>query len=234
MCLEHQYSFITHSQMSECADRRVILLRHDVDHSLDAAAEMAERERRLGVRASYYLLLHGDYDLLTREGTASLQAIRVAGHEIGLHYDVALYDEHELSLSEGIERDLALLQAIAGVPVCSFSPHNPTTTRLIDHAEYSGFEDVHMEGRKWGFRYLSDSCQAWREGCLCGHIAEHSRLHVLIHPLWWRQRHTNLFEILRLQQDEEQRRVETRYARSTDHYRECLSVRASSSSGRDS
>ena len=34
-------------------------------------------------------------------------------------------------------------------------------------------------------KYLSDSGQFWREGCLCQNLNKYERLQVLIHPMWW-------------------------------------------------
>ena len=226
-CVEQGYRFVTQDEIVNgvSSSARTIFLRHDVDHSMEAAAEMAERERRLGARASYYLLLHGEYDLLSADGLAALRTIQRCGHDIALHYDVAFYDSQGLSVADGVAQDLALLRAISGSPVTSMSAHNPTTTRQLSDAETRGIQDVHSAAGPRGYRYLSDSCQRWREGCACGYVGRESTLHVLIHPIWWRERHTDLFDIIEERREAERRRVDARHAATAEHFRDCLLAR---------
>lgn len=223
-CLELNYRFVTLDEITEgtFGGSRTVFLRHDVDHSLQTAADMAERERSLGVRSSYYFLLYGESDLLSAAGLAALRTIRECGHQIGLHYDVGFYDQLGLSVAEGINRDLTVLRSIAGGPVTSISPHNPTTTRQLTEAESRGVSNVHSVAGPRGYKYLSDSCQHWREGCLCGHIGRHLRLHVLIHPIWWRDTHMNLFDILELHRQEHTHRIDAAFSETAVHYKTCL------------
>src|SRR5262245_39873765 len=69
---------------------RHLIIRHDVDFSLDAAAAMAELEHARGIRATYFVLLRTEfYNPLSDAGLASLQRIASLGHAIGLHFDAA-------------------------------------------------------------------------------------------------------------------------------------------------
>ena len=65
----------------------VIALRHDIDHDLDLALEMAHHEHESGIRATYFLLHTCDYwnDPRFTQKCAQLQAY---GHEIGLHLNL--------------------------------------------------------------------------------------------------------------------------------------------------
>ena len=63
-----------------------LLLRHDVDLSLDAALRMAELEAEAGATATYFLMTESVfYNLASREGTAALDRLRALGHRVGLH-----------------------------------------------------------------------------------------------------------------------------------------------------
>ena len=63
-----------------------LLLRHDVDMSLDAALTMAELEAARGVPATYFLMTRGEfYNLDSRSGVAALVRLRDLGHRVGLH-----------------------------------------------------------------------------------------------------------------------------------------------------
>jgi hypothetical protein len=62
----------------------LVALRHDVDHNLDYALEMAFWEARAGCRATYFLLNTTDY---WREPDLDLKVRQLAdfGHEVGFH-----------------------------------------------------------------------------------------------------------------------------------------------------
>lgn len=73
---------------------KTIYLRHDIDHDIECAYEMALAESKMGVRSTYYVLTtdtatHWWADRNRREsGLKMLLEMQEMGHEIGLHYDV--------------------------------------------------------------------------------------------------------------------------------------------------
>src|SRR5437868_14121160 len=63
-----------------------LLLRHDVDLSLDAALTIAELEAEAGAQATYFLMTRSVfYNLSSPEGEQALSRLRELGHRIGLH-----------------------------------------------------------------------------------------------------------------------------------------------------
>jgi len=63
-----------------------VLLRHDVDMSLEAALTMAELEAERDVQATYFLMTRSDfYNLDSRSGVAALARLGELGHRVGLH-----------------------------------------------------------------------------------------------------------------------------------------------------
>ena len=63
-----------------------VLLRHDVDLSLDAALQMARLEQRLGAVATYFLMTESVfYNLDSPVGERALKELRALGHRVGLH-----------------------------------------------------------------------------------------------------------------------------------------------------
>ena len=63
-----------------------VLLRHDVDLSLDAALRMAELEAEAGAQATYFLMTGSVfYNLASHEGERALARLRELGHRVGLH-----------------------------------------------------------------------------------------------------------------------------------------------------
>ena len=63
-----------------------LLLRHDVDLSLDAAVTLAELEAGAGAQATYFLMTRSVfYNLASPEGERALARLRELGHRVGLH-----------------------------------------------------------------------------------------------------------------------------------------------------
>jgi hypothetical protein len=144
-----------------------VLLRHDVDLSLEAAVELAELEADLEAAATYFLMTESVfYNLSSRVGERALERLRALGHRVGLH---AVYPRAELDGRFD--------------PIVAW--HNPEPefmTATVDGAANA------MEPRFFApERYRSDSNQRWREGCPHEALArgEFEWLQVLTHPEIW-------------------------------------------------
>ena len=76
---------VTFGELSDgVPDGPVLILRHDIDMSLDAALRMAEIEAEMGVRATYFLLFSGAwYNLMGNPGAEAPRRLRQLGHEVG-------------------------------------------------------------------------------------------------------------------------------------------------------
>ena len=63
-----------------------VILRHDVDLSLDAALRIAEIEHDSGASATYFLMTESVfYNLASTEGVAGIARLRELGHRVALH-----------------------------------------------------------------------------------------------------------------------------------------------------
>ena len=86
-----------------------IALRHDVDHNIDIALEMAYHENKIGAKATYFLLptAHYWHDDELIEKCLQLQDY---GHEVGLHVNILAQwvsgetDDPEKTLNEQLNR----------------------------------------------------------------------------------------------------------------------------------
>ena len=65
----------------------MVALRHDVDHDMDVALEMAYWEAQRGVRSTYYVLHTADYWKEPQFSDKCLQ-LQDYGHEVGLHVNI--------------------------------------------------------------------------------------------------------------------------------------------------
>ena len=144
-----------------------LLLRHDVDMSLDAAVAMAELEAERAVAATYFLMTRSDfYNLDARGGVAALARLRELGHRVGLH---------------GVYPDAALDDRFD--PVVAW--HTPDPEFMSE--PIAGAVNVMQPGFFDPARYRSDSNQHWRSGCPHDELAAGAFdwLQLLVHPEIW-------------------------------------------------
>ena len=147
-------------------ERGDLLLRHDVDLSLDAALTLAELESELEARATYFLMTESVFYNLAAEGERALERLRALGHRVGLH---AVYPRAELD--DRFD------------PVVAW--HNPEPEFMT--AELAGVANVMSPRFFVPGRYRSDSNQTWREGCPHEALArgDFEWLQLLAHPEIW-------------------------------------------------
>jgi hypothetical protein len=144
-----------------------VLLRHDVDMSLDAAVTMAELEAERGVAATYFLMTGSDfYNLDARSGVAALARLRELGHRVGLH---------------GVYPDATLDDRFD--PVVAWHTPDPEYMSV----PVDGAVNVMQPGYFDPARYRSDSNQHWRNGCPHDELAAGAFdwLQLLVHPEIW-------------------------------------------------
>ena len=144
-----------------------VLLRHDVDLSLEAALELARLEHERSARATYFLMTESVfYNLASQKGRETIQELRSLGHAVGLH---AVYPR--------ASRDDRFDAVVAW--------HNPDPEYM--HEPVSGFVNVMQPPWFTKGRYRSDSNQNWREGCPHEELraGAFEWLQLLTHPEIW-------------------------------------------------
>ena len=144
-----------------------LLLRHDVDLSLDAALRLAELEADAGAPATYFLMTESVfYNLASEEGEQALARLRELGHRVGLH---AVYPHARLD--DRFE------------PVVAW--HNPDSDYMT--APVEGALNVMSEPWFTPATYRSDSNQHWRSGCPHDELGAGAFpwLQLLTHPEIW-------------------------------------------------
>lgn len=185
-----EYGFCSFADFKK--SKKSIILRHDIDASVPAALEIAEIEKSLKIKATYFILLHSPwYNLLEDEQTEAVKNIVKAGHYIGLHFDAGFYNiksENELVKFLKIEKDF--LQKTFNVNINTFAFHNPDSKCLkFDKWKYAGMINTYSRFFKENIAYVSDSNGYWRNSRLIDEIksGNHNIIQVLTHPLHWQK-----------------------------------------------
>ncbi len=174
------------SSYSDCSDNDVIL-RHDIDFSLEDALRIAEVENKLGIKSTFFVLLHSElYNPLGYISSKIVSKIFKLGHNIGLHYDEIFFEQTNTDLSEGIEKELRLLEQHFDTTIEAVVRHNPSIRGdKVPIKLPNGIIDAMSEEFRIKRKFLSDSVQYWREGCFCQHQTNFTKFQILTHPALW-------------------------------------------------
>lgn len=169
---------------------RDIVLRHDVDLSLDAAVAMAQIEADIGVESAYCILLSSPlYNPLEGEYRRAIAEIESLGHDVIPHVSThAYWDEGEVPSADAIERrvdeERAVLETIVS-PSDAVSFHRPPPW-VLDR-EFDGFQNAYAPAFFTEVGYVADSNQRWREDlAFVDDLPE--TLQLLTHPGLWGER----------------------------------------------
>jgi len=172
---------------------KFILLRHDVDFSLDHALVLAKEEAKRSIFSTYFILLNDTlYNAFSDEGIEKIQMISRLGHEIGLHYNTNIFNKIKSSSISQIILESKMLSNIIGKKIISVAQHNPTITQKIKTKINSQFIDARNEMIAKTTTFLSDSLQNWRNGCMCRHVDKIDRMQISTHPIWWSKNPTSV------------------------------------------
>ncbi len=136
------YRFATFDREPAAGD---LLLRHDVDMSLEAALAMAELEAKQDIVSTYFLMTKSEfYNLDAPSGVHAFARLRELGHRIALH---------------GVHPDATLDDRFD--PVIAW--HVPDPEYMT--APVPGAVNAMQPGYFHPDNYRSDSNQHWRNGC---------------------------------------------------------------------
>jgi len=145
-----------------------VILRHDVDLSLDAAVRMAELENDAGAAATYFLMTESVfYNLDSSEGVGAIERLRELGHRVAQH---AVYPN--------APRDERFDPVVAW--------HNPDPEYMrapLPDGRINVMQDPWFDPAT----YRSDSNQHWRSGCPHDDLRAGTFpwLQLLTHPEIW-------------------------------------------------
>jgi len=143
-----------------------IVLRHDVDLSVDAAVTMARIEANLGIESTYCVLLTSPlYNPQEATHRAALQEIESLGHDVALHFSTHQYwpaDEppSTAEIERRVREEQSILETVVS-PSETVSFHCPPSWVL--NREFDSFRNTYAPEFLDEIGYVADSSQRWRE-----------------------------------------------------------------------
>ena len=180
------YRFCDFNQKTH--DERVVIFRHDVDFSTQAARDMAGLEAKLGIASTYFFLVRSPfYNIFEPKTLDHIREINLLGHSIGLHFDASLYGENLNCLDYMANHECDIMEKIVGSRVEFISFHRPMRSLLGLDKKVAGRDHAYSNRFFNDFGYVSDSLGEWRFGSPEQHQAFGSGkgMQVLTHPIWW-------------------------------------------------
>lgn len=183
------YSFTDYHNYREVT--RPVIMRHDIDNSLEKALSLARIEHAHGVSSTYFVLLSTDfYNVFSKESNQILQAIMGLGHEVGLHFDEKRYDVSNLEdLYQHVAHEADILGRALGTEIRSLSMHRPSKWILENDMEFEGLVNSYSKAFLKDFKYVSDSRMNWREDVMkIVNEGAFEKLHILTHAFWYAEK----------------------------------------------
>ena len=203
---------------------RCLIMRHDVEFSLEAALRLAVADAAAGLRSTFFLLQTSDYNCFEDEGAQMVRQILDLGHDIGLHYDAALFERMELDFEATARAQIDLFETFFKTKVYAMSSHMPMRsgkTFSIDNV-VDTYDPLYLKEMK----YLSDSTQAWREGVVTGVLEKYSHIHLLTHEYIWHPKGMNWDSLLLVEAHTKFQALWKRALANIETYTEGLKLRA--------
>ena len=171
-----------------------MILRHDIDHSLEQARKIAEIDTEAGASSTFFLRVHArQYNLFSLPSLQIIAEIEELGHDVELHLEGGMDQWLQGDEREWRGRQKQAFEAAVGREIRGFSSHEPARTGGIELADelleewgpavrYHAYQSRFLNPR---MKYLSDSSGRWREGHFGGWVGREPVMQILTHPYWW-------------------------------------------------
>jgi len=160
-----------------------LLLRHDVDFSIEFAHKLALIESSQGISSTFFVMLTSNmYNLLSGEHQRIVKEISNMGHKISMHFDPTVYKD-----LSSVEYEKNLFENLFGKKVDIISIHRPGIFLENNNISLCGIPQTYNDLYFKQMKYISDS--GGRD--VLPKISEYLKgsrekgLHLLIHPIWW-------------------------------------------------
>ncbi len=180
-----------------------IVMRHDIEFSVDRAYNLAKIESECNFTSSYLVqITNNAYNALSKKNVDYLREMLNMGHKIGLHYhrngisDIA-------RIKEDIIFQAQVLSEFLGIGIDRFSFHRPEAEHLKVDISIDGMincygsyfftytEDASTVDKS-KVKYIADSNHQWKYGLPNEeYFSEYPKIQILTHPLSWTEYGTN-------------------------------------------
>lgn len=186
-----------------------VVMRHDIEFSIDRAYQMAKVESECDFKSSYFVqITNNAYNALSKKNIELLKAMYDMGHYIGLHYHRNdLLDIEQIK--EEISFQTKVLSESLGININRFSLHRPAIEHLKTEIKVENMINTYGEDfftftensstlDDSKVKYIADSNHQWKYGLPTDEFFDtYPKIQILVHPLSWSENganHLNCFK----------------------------------------
>lgn len=158
------YEFVTYAEYAEGRRaEKLVVMRHDVDRSVNGAIRMAEMEKEMGVNASYYFR-----EKFIIENSDDIRYIEEVGHEVGYHYEDLVKEKGDVDKAYvRFVRNIEKMRQVADVRTITMhgSPMSKIDSkqiwRVYDYRNLGIVAEPQMDVDWNDMFYLTDTGRSW-------------------------------------------------------------------------
>lgn len=174
-----------------------IIMRHDVEFSMERAYHLALLEHEEDFQSVYFVqLTNNAYNILSQKNIDLLHLMSEMGHKIGLHFHLHGLTDIE-AIREQIIIELEVLERMLKIPICGFSIHRPTADILEKNIHIDGYWNAYqddffefvrdMSVASPTIKYLSDARHQWNYNLYPDGktFEKYKKIQILTHPYSW-------------------------------------------------
>jgi len=175
----------------------IVILRHDIDFSLQAAVKLSDLEAELNVPSTWFVLVNTEfYNIHATTAKKSLQRIQENGGTIGLHFDARQclcdmnqtdnYEDYQMAINTLVQQEADILANVIQHPIETVAFHCPSQQIIEMNIHFENMVNAYSDLFFREFKYVSDSRMHWREN-IDEYIKskKYSKLQILTHAFWY-------------------------------------------------
>ena len=174
-----------------------IIMRHDVEYSVDRAYALAKVESSMDFTSAWFFQwTNNSYNILSRRNKEMIRDMYERGHHIGLHFALNGLEDMQLVRSQ-IKKEVEILSEMFGFEITQFSIHRPSADVLRENIKLPGIINAYQDDfftfaekitgdTRLKVKYMSDANHIWRYGYPDQeNITGYDKVQILTHPFAW-------------------------------------------------
>ena len=130
--------------------KNILILRHDVDQSLEQSIKIATIENNYNIKSTFFLWLRSPfYNIFEKKYSDIIYKISNLGHQIGLHFDENVYTiENEKNINKFIEKEINLVNTYFNINIYAISMHRPSKWLLNNDVKLDKYINTYDNGKR--------------------------------------------------------------------------------------
>lgn len=188
----------THTNYADAIGKdKFIIMRHDVEYSVERAYELARVEQSMDFVSTYFFQwTNNSYNILSRRNLDMIKDMHERGQHIGLHFALNGMTDM-MAIRKQIQKEIDILSEMFGFQITEFSIHRPSKDVLRENIKLEGILNAYQDDfftfaekvtadTPVKVKYMSDANHIWRYGYPDEeNITGYDKVQILTHPFAW-------------------------------------------------